>query len=577
MLIIVSSKEIAETISKLLGQKTRVEWVGPIFYASNKRSCLNHTYEITDEEKLNDLKKKCKDQTEVYVALPDVIEREYLIKELEKNNETIQKIENNVEYKCPIKRRLKNLYITEIVFKCLTKKELKNDLMKKNGRVTVGRFLEFEAELSKLYIDTKILEKLISGIGNDLKAKDLVIKRNFPVFMNMLLERELKKEKVLVFKTNCGLFVAKNLNSIPEYSFSVSCSETPPPHPLTTFNFVKMALEFGYTMSQAMREAITLFAKGIITYPYTKGTGLYKSIYEDKKSKFFDIEEKALQPIQQEFFSPLHRLIVEKTNNVFLNTEKRYTIDLHLPGTTITKTIDSSKEINDIQVQDIFFTYNRYTEFEILDIMEEFDLFFPFILDELINNSYCTKYEGFLVPTLRGMLLTLFLKSNYKDLLDPVFVAGIDNQIEGVKKKYFKAKEILLEYGKWLDTLDSGSTAANKKDTNIKYLLCFDPCPVCGSAMDIVFPTAMKGDPYLYCNAKTRQAYKKVPNYPPISPGCGETRKLNISEKGDVKLFRLESTGIPCRKCKTGIMESTTDEKGISFICSDCKNRQKVI
>ncbi len=204
----------------------------------------------------------------------------------------------------------------------------------------------------------------------------------------------------------------------------------------------------------------------------------------------------------------------------------------------------------------------RYNEASLVKALEEHGIGRPStyatIITVIQTRKYVEKKDKALVPTLLGRTVCKQLVTQFSDIMDYKFTAGMEEKLDEIAEKKAVWNVVLKEfYTPFMEVVNSVMKTAQK--VNIE---SDKKCPNCGKVM--LVKTSRFGTQFLGCSGY---------------PECKTIISLNNSvELDDVEKEGQESQTVDekCEKCG-GDMVMKIGPYGKYLECKECKNRKKYI
>jgi DNA topoisomerase-1 len=184
----------------------------------------------------------------------------------------------------------------------------------------------------------------------------------------------------------------------------------------------------------------------------------------------------------------------------------------------------------------------RYTDATLVKALEEKGIGRPStyapILETIIRRGYVVREKKQLVPTELGMVVVDLLKRHFPDIIDVEFTAQMEESLDRIEEGEMDWVQVVRDfYGPFQETLARAEEEIGR--VAVADEVSEEVCEQCGRNM--VIKTGRYGK-FLAC---------------PGFPECRNTRPL------------LETTGVPCPRCKKGELVVRRSKKGRRFFgCS---------
>ena len=204
----------------------------------------------------------------------------------------------------------------------------------------------------------------------------------------------------------------------------------------------------------------------------------------------------------------------------------------------------------------------RYNEASLVKALEEHGIGRPStyatIITEIQTRKYVEKRDKALVPTLLGRTVCKQLVSQFADIMDYKFTAGMEEKLDKIAEKKAVWNVVLKEfYTPFMEVVNSVMKTAQKV-----VIESDKKCPNCGKVM--LVKTSRFGTQFLGCSGY---------------PECKTIISLNNSvELDDVEGEGKEQQTVDekCEKCGSE-MVMKVGPYGKYLECKECKNRKKYI
>ncbi|MDR1168180.1 MAG: type I DNA topoisomerase [Heliobacteriaceae bacterium] len=233
----------------------------------------------------------------------------------------------------------------------------------------------------------------------------------------------------------------------------------------------------------------------------------------------------------------------------------------------------------------------RYSEAALVKALEEHGIGRPStyasIITKIQTRGYVEKLEKALAPTLLGRTVSKQLVTQFTNIMDYKFTAGMETRLDNIAAKKAVWNKVLQNfYEPFMVTVNE----AMKDDTRVTIESGVD-CPNCGKPM--VLRTSRKGSQFLGCSG--------FPECKTMMPLNAQAQQANEPEVCDIKcekcggdcIFKVgpygkyiectacqfrkpyrRSTGVTCPKCEKGDIVERKSKRGTVFYgCSkypDC-------
>ena len=205
----------------------------------------------------------------------------------------------------------------------------------------------------------------------------------------------------------------------------------------------------------------------------------------------------------------------------------------------------------------------RYNEASLVKALEEHGIGRPStyatIITVIQTRKYVEKKDKALLPTILGKTVCKQLVSQFADIMDYKFTAGMEEKLDLIAEQKLVWNNVLQEfYTPFMDVVNSVMKTAQKVIIESDKL-----CPNCGKKM--LVRTSRSGNQFLGCSGypdcKTTISINNLTELDSESE-TNSTESLIIDEK--------------CEKCQ-GNMVLKTGPYGKYIECTECKNRKKFI
>lgn len=227
----------------------------------------------------------------------------------------------------------------------------------------------------------------------------------------------------------------------------------------------------------------------------------------------------------------------------------------------------------------------RYSEASLVKALEEYGIGRPStyasIITKIQQRQYVEKQEKALFPTFLGKTVSKQLVSQFTDIMDYAFTAGMEEKLDLIADKKAVWNEVLQEfYDPFIDTVNEVMGNAKKVvvESDVK-------CPNCGKPM--VVRTSRYGSQFLGCSGypecKTILSLDKSGN---VIKNAGEPEKAEEKcekcggdlyiklgpygrytecEKCKDRKSIVKTTGVACPKCEKGEIIERKSKRGVVF------------
>ena len=203
----------------------------------------------------------------------------------------------------------------------------------------------------------------------------------------------------------------------------------------------------------------------------------------------------------------------------------------------------------------------RYNEASLVKALEEHGIGRPStyatIITVIQTRKYVEKKEKALVPTLLGRTVCKQLVSQFADIMDYKFTAGMEEKLDLIAEKKAVWNVVLKEfYAPFMEVVNS------VMKTSQKVVIESDKkCPNCGKVM--LVKTSRFGTQFLGCSGYPEcKTIISLNNSVELDDVDGENKEATVEEK--------------CEKCG-GEMVMKVGPYGKYLECKECKNRKKYV
>lgn len=235
----------------------------------------------------------------------------------------------------------------------------------------------------------------------------------------------------------------------------------------------------------------------------------------------------------------------------------------------------------------------RYNEASLVKALEEYGIGRPStyatIITVIQTRKYVEKKDKALRPTLLGRTVSKQLVSQFSDIMDYKFTAGMEEKLDKIAEKQAVWVKVLQDfYTPFMEEVNSVMKTAQKVniETNIK-------CPNCGKPM--LLRTSKTGSQFLGCSGypdcKTAMSINVMQEMENSEDGTIPTQQQEVCEEkcekcGSDMIFKTgpygkymectnpeckhrkpyrKSTGVPCPKCGKGVIVERKSKRGTVF------------
>ena len=205
----------------------------------------------------------------------------------------------------------------------------------------------------------------------------------------------------------------------------------------------------------------------------------------------------------------------------------------------------------------------RYNEASLVKALEEYGIGRPStyatIITVIQTRKYVEKKDKALRPTLLGRTVSKQLVSQFSDIMDYKFTAGMEEKLDKIAEKEAVWVKVLQDfYAPFMEEVNSVMKTAQKVNIETKI-----KCPNCGKPM--LLRTSKTGSQFLGCSGY---------------PDCKTTMSLNVmqeieEENGESKEKTEEVCEEKCEKCGSDmIFKLGPYGKYMECTNSECKHRK---
>ena len=200
----------------------------------------------------------------------------------------------------------------------------------------------------------------------------------------------------------------------------------------------------------------------------------------------------------------------------------------------------------------------RYSEASLVKALEEYGIGRPStyasIITKIQTRKYVEKQDKVLVPTFLGRTVSKQLVSQFTEIMDYAFTAGMEEKLDKIADKKAVWNKVLKDfYDPFMETVNGVMSNAERIKIESDVV-----CPNCGRKM--LIRTSKFGTQFLGC-----AGYPECKTILPIN-GNGENAQPAEPEKAEEK----------CEKCN-GEMIIKTGPYGKYLECLECKNRKSFV
>ncbi len=239
----------------------------------------------------------------------------------------------------------------------------------------------------------------------------------------------------------------------------------------------------------------------------------------------------------------------------------------------------------------------RFNEASLVKALEEYGIGRPStyatIITVIQTRKYVEKKNKVLYPTLLGRAVSKQLVSEFSDIMDYKFTAGMEEKLDEIADKKVDYLKVLKDfYAPFMNEVNNVMKTAQRVtvSTNVK-------CPNCGRPM--VLRTSKKGTQFLGCSGypdcKTALSLDILQDLQDEQNGDGENKPKEVCEEkcekcGSDMIFKIgpygkymectnpecrhrkpyrRSTGVTCPKCGKGTIVERKSKRGTIFFGCD--------
>lgn len=233
----------------------------------------------------------------------------------------------------------------------------------------------------------------------------------------------------------------------------------------------------------------------------------------------------------------------------------------------------------------------RYNEASLVKALEEHGIGRPStyatIITVIQTRKYVEKKDKALVPTLLGRTVSKQLVSQFADIMDYKFTAGMENKLDEIAEKKVIWNEVLKDfYAPFIQEVDKAMQNSErvKIESKIK-------CPNCGKPM--VLRTSKTGSQFLGCSGypdcktiMSLDVLSEMSNEDSSEQNAKEVCEEKCEKCGSDMIFKhgpygkymectnedckhrkpyVRSTGVTCPKCSKGLIVERKSKRGTVF------------
>jgi DNA topoisomerase-1 len=201
----------------------------------------------------------------------------------------------------------------------------------------------------------------------------------------------------------------------------------------------------------------------------------------------------------------------------------------------------------------------RFTEASLVKALEEYGIGRPStyasIITKIQTRKYVEKIEKALAPTLLGKTVAKQLVSQFKEIMDYKFTAGMETKLDNIADKKLVWNKVLKDfYDEFMPTVDEAMQDTSRVVVDTKVT-----CPNCGKPM--VLRSSRYGNQFLGCSGY---------------PECKTAMSLNALEEGYKEQNEPEVADEKCEKCNSD-MYIKIGPYGKYMECTQCKHRKSIV
>lgn len=205
----------------------------------------------------------------------------------------------------------------------------------------------------------------------------------------------------------------------------------------------------------------------------------------------------------------------------------------------------------------------RYNEASLVKALEEHGIGRPStyatIITVIQTRKYVEKKDKALVPTLLGRTVCKQLVTQFADIMDYKFTAGMEEKLDLIAEQKLVWNVVLQEfYTPFMEVVNSVMKTAQKVVIESDKI-----CPNCGRKM--LVRTSRFGNQFLGCSGY---------------PECKTTISINyaseLDSENDTAMPEAQAVDEKCEKCGAS-MVMKTGPYGKYLECTECKNRKKYV
>ncbi|MBQ9688437.1 type I DNA topoisomerase, partial [bacterium] len=201
----------------------------------------------------------------------------------------------------------------------------------------------------------------------------------------------------------------------------------------------------------------------------------------------------------------------------------------------------------------------RFTEASLVKALEEYGIGRPStyasIITKIQTRNYVEKLDKALAPTLLGKTVSKQLVTQFKEIMDYKFTAGMETKLDDIADEKLVWNKVLRDfYDGFIPTVDEAMHDESRVTIDTKVT-----CPNCGKPM--VLRSSRFGNQFLGCSGY---------------PECKTAMSMNALEEGYRESSEPEKSEEKCEKCN-GEMLIKTGPYGKYLECTSCKNRKRIV
>ncbi len=230
----------------------------------------------------------------------------------------------------------------------------------------------------------------------------------------------------------------------------------------------------------------------------------------------------------------------------------------------------------------------RYSEAALVKALEEYGIGRPStyasIITKIQTRGYVEKIEKVLKPTILGRTVSKQLVTQFADIMDYKFTAGMETKLDEIAEKKAVWNKVLADfYEPFIENVNQVMASGEKVriETNIK-------CPNCGKLM--LVRNSRKGTPFLGCSGypecKTAMSISAMTDGAETGAAETEVCEEKCAKCGSDMIYKtgpygkymectnpecgtrkavIKSTGVTCPKCHQGEIVERKSKRGTIF------------